>query len=72
LPRIGAPLWPHHSVCSPGAGRAVLEGRSSQRSSSARKTSARSGHRAVLHDLFYRRGSPLRLHYGFEHLRPIT
>ena len=29
----------HHSVCSPGARRSLLEGRSSQRGSSARKTS---------------------------------
>ena len=27
---------------------------------------------AQLHDLFYRRSSPLCLHYGFERLRPIT
>jgi hypothetical protein len=31
----------------------------------------RVANRAVLHDFFYRRGSPLRLHYGFERLRPI-
>src|SRR4029079_19515639 len=48
------------------------EGRSSQGGSSTRKTSARPCHHAVRHDLFYWRGSPLCLHYGFERLRPIT
>ena len=44
----------------------------SQGGSSARQTSARPCHRAVLHDLFYRRGSPLCMHYRFERVRPIT
>ena len=63
---------PHHSVCSPGAGRALLESRSPPRGSSARKTSARPRHRTVLHDLFYGRSRPLRLHYGCERLRPMN
>ena len=65
-------MEPHHYDGSRSTGRTVLEGGSSQRSSRARETWSRPRDCSILHDVFYRRGRPLRLHYGFERLRPIT
>src|ERR1700680_1769271 len=65
-------MEPRHPIRPPGPGGSLLESSSTQRGSTPRKAWARPGHRAVLYDLFYRRGGALCLYYGFERLRTIA
>ena len=65
--------WSHvssHSAQSEG--RSVLEGRAPGWSSGLCAVEARRRHPALLHHLLHRRCSALRLHHGFERLRPVT